>query len=314
MRTCLLDFVDDGDDMSPRRSMELLWADAVSHLPQTDGEILLPRNLFDDMLDIDHLKDMGIRLAAILNKKVQIVLDESMDAYRMFPKELGTEHDEDLLPDQHNIELDEHLLLSKSIHHAGDSVKIPARPTKVPRPPNCFILYRQANHHLVKDANPGVSNNEISRILGARWNNETPEVRQQFTRLADDLKKEHAIKHPDYQYAPRRPSERRRRAPRIRTNYQPFRNDDSQCIGGVDFDEDFDEHLIAIDDDYLSELSNNGILFGPNGVEPLPAPYSYGDRMEISNELASGSNLTAMEYIPMPFESDKSDILTPTIF
>ncbi|KAJ5372202.1 High mobility group superfamily [Penicillium concentricum] len=317
MRTSLLEFVADGDDMSPRRTMELLWADAVNHLPQTDGEVFLPRNVIDEMLDINHLKDMGIRLAAILNKKVQIVLDESMDAYRMFPKELNTEHAGDLGPDQHGIELDEHLLLSKSIHNAGDSVKIPARPTKVPRPPNCFILYRQANHHLVKNANPGVSNNEISRILGARWNNETPEVRQQFTRLADDLKKEHAIKHPDYQYAPRRPSERRRRIPRIRTSYTTSDNDyQYPCTAAIDFDEDFDEHLIPIDDNYLSDLSNNGLLFGPNGVEPLPAPYSYGDRMEISNELASGNNFASLDYIPMPFGSNinKSGILTPTIF
>lgn len=63
MAHSLLELVGDDDDMSPRRTMELLWADAVSHLPQTDGEILLPRNVVDDILDMDLLKAMGTRLA-----------------------------------------------------------------------------------------------------------------------------------------------------------------------------------------------------------------------------------------------------------
>ncbi|KAJ5427921.1 High mobility group superfamily [Penicillium cf. griseofulvum] len=305
MTNPLLEFVADGDEMSSRRTMELLWADAVTHLPQTDGQVFLPRNVVDDMIDKNDLKDMALRLASIHNKRVQIIFDESMDAYRLFPKELNTEHDEDLLPDQHVLELDEHILLTKSIFNA-QNLKIPVRPTKIPRPPNCFILYRQANHHLVKNANPGLSNNEISRILGARWNNETPEVRRQFTRLANDLKREHAIKHPDYQYAPRRPEDRRRRTrPRATATVDDFQSDPT---------EEFDDNLIPIDDEFMSILSNNGMLFGPNGVEPLPAPYSYGDRMEISNELASGKRFGSMEYIPMPFDSDKSDLPMPAVF
>ncbi|KAF4769003.1 hypothetical protein HAV15_008980 [Penicillium sp. str.  len=290
--------------MTPRRAMELLWADAASHLPQTDGEVLLPRNVVDTMLGIGHLNAMALRLASMLNRKVDIILDESINAYRMIPKEIKAEHDEDLWADEHDLEVDEHLLISTSIHTAPDS-KVPARPAKVPRPPNCFILYRQANHNLVKNANPGVSNNEISRILGARWNNESPEVRMQFTRLADDLKREHAIKHPDYQYAPRRPSDRKRRAPRIRT-----RNGGS-CYN---FNVPDDGSLIDVDDIFMSDLSNDGLLFGPNGVEPISAPYNHGECIQMSGELASGNSLASMQYTSMPFESDNSDILMPTMF
>ena len=63
MAKTLLDFVGDDDRVTPRRSMELLWADAVNHLPQTDGEVFLPRNVVDGVLDLDHLKAMAIRLA-----------------------------------------------------------------------------------------------------------------------------------------------------------------------------------------------------------------------------------------------------------
>jgi hypothetical protein len=34
---------------------------------------------------------------------------------------------------------------------------------KIPRPPNSFILYRQYHHPLVKEANPGIHNNEICK-------------------------------------------------------------------------------------------------------------------------------------------------------
>ncbi|KAJ5801336.1 High mobility group superfamily [Penicillium psychrosexuale] len=292
MANTLFELVGEDDDMSPRRTMELLWADAVAHLPQTDGEVFLPRNVVDDVLDMDLLMDMATRLASMLNKKVDIVLDESIDAYRMFPKHIAAENDEDVWVESHGLELDDHRRISKSIYNAGNSVKLPVRPAKVPRPPNCFILYRQANHHLVKDANPGVSNNEISRILGARWNNESSEIREQFTRLADDLKREHAIKHPDYQYAPRRPSERKRRTPRTRASCLPVAQEDSNYV-------DVDDQLMTIDDKFMSELHSNGYLFGPNGVEPVSAPFTNEECLEMSNELLSGNILASLPYVPM---------------
>lgn len=126
----------------------------------------------------------------------------------------------------------------------------------------------------------------------------------QFTRLADDLKREHAIKHPDYQYAPRRPSDRKRRAPRIRTSNGERYN----------FNVPNDGSLIEVDDIFMSDLSNEGLLFGPNGVEPLSAPYSHGECIQMSGELASGNSLASMQYTTIPFESANSDILMPTVF
>ena len=34
---------------------------------------------------------------------------------------------------------------------------------KIPRPPNAYILYRKERHNSVKDANPGITNNEICK-------------------------------------------------------------------------------------------------------------------------------------------------------
>lgn len=125
----------------------------------------------------------------------------------------------------------------------------------------------------------------------------------QFTRLAEDLKREHAIKHPDYQYSPRRPADRKRRTPRVRTN-----NGSTY----YDFDAPYDGSLIEVDDIFMSDLNDEDLLFGPNGVQPISTSFSHSERIQISDELASGNSIASMRYNPMPFECDTSDI--PTVF
>ncbi|UNI24397.1 hypothetical protein JDV02_010146 [Purpureocillium takamizusanense] len=94
------------------------------------------------------------------------------------------------------------------------SAPIPPKHLKIPRPPNAYILYRKERHHLVKAANPGITNNEISQILGKAWNGETEEIRKKYKDMSLQVKQALLEKHPDYQYRPRRPSERRRRSRR----------------------------------------------------------------------------------------------------
>ncbi|KZZ99689.1 mating type 2 HMG1/2 protein [Moelleriella libera RCEF 2490] len=86
------------------------------------------------------------------------------------------------------------------------------KPTKIPRPPNAYILYRKERHSSVKEANPEITNNEICRA----WNLETPEVRQKYKDMAEKVKQALLDKHPDYQYKPRKPSEKKRRTKRTR--------------------------------------------------------------------------------------------------
>ncbi|KAH7309010.1 high mobility group box domain-containing protein [Stachybotrys elegans] len=85
---------------------------------------------------------------------------------------------------------------------------------RVPRPPNAYILYRKERHTLVKSANPDITNNEISQILGRAWNMESKEVRDHYKEMAEDVKRALLEKHPDYQYRPRRPNEKRKRSRR----------------------------------------------------------------------------------------------------
>ncbi|KIX92587.1 uncharacterized protein Z520_11763 [Fonsecaea multimorphosa CBS 102226] len=89
--------------------------------------------------------------------------------------------------------------------------RLPGKKSKVPRPPNAFILYRAKHHPMLKDEKPTLSNNEISVILGKKWREESEQVKTHFKEMADKLKAQHAAQNPGYQYAPRKPSEKKRR-------------------------------------------------------------------------------------------------------
>ena len=51
-------------------------------------------------------------------------------------------------------------------------------------------------------------------ILGKQWQSESDAVKDEFRALAEKLKRQHFLEHPDYQYRPRKPSQKKRRMTR----------------------------------------------------------------------------------------------------
>lgn len=51
-----------------------------------------------------------------------------------------------------------------------------------------FILYRQHNHAAVAAQNPGLSNPEISKIIGQQWKSEPVSVKDEWKQLAEVFK------------------------------------------------------------------------------------------------------------------------------
>lgn len=49
-------------------------------------------------------------------------------------------------------------------------------------------------------------------LLGLQWKNEDESVRAAFKEKADEVRRKHNEKHPEYQYQPRKPSEKKKRA------------------------------------------------------------------------------------------------------
>ncbi|KAJ1668662.1 hypothetical protein EV178_000338 [Coemansia sp. RSA 1646] len=83
------------------------------------------------------------------------------------------------------------------------------KPKRTPRPPNAFILYRKAKQAEVIRDNPGVSNKDVSCIIGQMWKAEDPLVQDKFREQAEMEKKKHKEMHPNYKYQPRKPKNKR---------------------------------------------------------------------------------------------------------
>ncbi|KAG0365449.1 Casanova, partial [Mortierella sp. AD032] len=73
-----------------------------------------------------------------------------------------------------------------------------SKPFKVPRPANSFMLYRAENGKKY----PGLVATELSAKLGEAWRKEPKDVRDRYEELAEQAKREHALKYPGYKFAP----------------------------------------------------------------------------------------------------------------
>jgi hypothetical protein len=94
---------------------------------------------------------------------------------------------------------------------ADAKLRQPGKKSKVTRPPNAFILYRTYYHPILLQSLPDLANNDISVMLGKQWKSESEEVKNEWKAKAAQVKKQHALENPGYQYAPRKPSEKKRR-------------------------------------------------------------------------------------------------------
>ncbi|KAJ2160941.1 hypothetical protein GGF46_001861 [Coemansia sp. RSA 552] len=83
------------------------------------------------------------------------------------------------------------------------------KPKRTPRPPNAFILYRKAKQAEVIRTHPGVSNKDVSCIIGQMWKAEDPSVQDKYREQAEIEKKKHKELHPNYKYQPRKPKNKR---------------------------------------------------------------------------------------------------------
>ncbi|KAI8915847.1 high mobility group box domain-containing protein, partial [Gorgonomyces haynaldii] len=75
------------------------------------------------------------------------------------------------------------------------------------RPPNSFILYRREKHMEISAQYKGgktLNNNVVSKIVANMWRQESPEVKAQYAAKAEEEKKAHMLKYPDYKYRPRK--------------------------------------------------------------------------------------------------------------
>ncbi|KAJ3326670.1 hypothetical protein HDU76_012735 [Blyttiomyces sp. JEL0837] len=90
---------------------------------------------------------------------------------------------------------------------AGGKHKRERNRSHTPRPSNSFILYRREKHAEIMSQYKGakaLNNNVISKIVATMWRQEEPDVKAKYAAKAEEEKKAHMLKYPDYKYRPRK--------------------------------------------------------------------------------------------------------------
>ncbi|KZT11130.1 uncharacterized protein LAESUDRAFT_809131 [Laetiporus sulphureus 93-53] len=80
-------------------------------------------------------------------------------------------------------------------------------PRWAPRPPNAFILFRRDFSRKHAQANKGKAptmEKTLSQRAADAWGSLTKSEKEHWNRLAEQVKLEHALEHPDYKYRPQR--------------------------------------------------------------------------------------------------------------
>ncbi|KAM5442513.1 hypothetical protein MferCBS31731_002391 [Microsporum ferrugineum] len=190
---------------------ELLWQHAMTHLQKTNNEILLPIDI-RSIVGGASIEVIKTRLGKLLNTPVVAFEDSVNQVYRIMPTPaLDGRIGAAVFPMGMAIDGRMAAHLPRGNEIVSQDIDCQVKAPKIPRPPNAFILYRQHHHPVIKSAHPEYHNNDISVLLGKKWKAETPETKAHFKALAEEIKKKHAEDNPGYQYAPRKPSEKRRR-------------------------------------------------------------------------------------------------------
>lgn len=67
----------------------------------------------------------------------------------------------------------------------------PAKPAKIPRPLNSFMIFRLEKQREILDRCPGANHRDISKIISKWWKELSSEDKQKYITEADKLKMEH---------------------------------------------------------------------------------------------------------------------------
>ncbi|CAO3607321.1 unnamed protein product [Mucor fragilis] len=75
-----------------------------------------------------------------------------------------------------------------------------ARPTRVTRPPNAYLLFNKEMRRILKDQDPTMKVADISKEVGFRWKTMPKEQKEQYVNQANKIKEEQRALHPNSMY------------------------------------------------------------------------------------------------------------------
>ncbi|KAK8204719.1 hypothetical protein IWZ01DRAFT_544395 [Phyllosticta capitalensis] len=207
----------------PNQLAERLWVEALRKIRKGHIEVVIPFEV-SYALGQDGINRVAQRFSEHIKAPVSKAVDELHCALRLLPPpgmfqsdhpfgvDLSSSVNSDLLPAKPPATVDAKTTRTRILDAIPDAEDGKQKPKpKVPRPCNPFIMYRNFLHQKVTMENPGLHNNQISKIIGRMWQAEPAEAKEYWRDQAKQSKEEHLLKFPDYQYRPRKPGQKKRR-------------------------------------------------------------------------------------------------------
>ena len=93
------------------------------------------------------------------------------------------------------------IIVSRKLKKINDKIK--DKEQHIKRPANSFMIWTQDNRTKLFNENSTLNNAEISKLLGQKWNTLSNKEKQIYKDKAEQVKKEHKRKYPDYIYRPK---------------------------------------------------------------------------------------------------------------
>ncbi|KAI5464377.1 hypothetical protein BGZ63DRAFT_451620 [Mariannaea sp. PMI_226] len=160
-----------------------------------------------DSIQIELVKRIMDHFSRVIEQPVQAFHDERTERYRLSPLNTGI-----LLENKNH---------GRFIFESGGSERFTthtrseevettiysetSQSVRIPRPPNRWILYRQAKASEILRRHQNVTAAEISTIVSEMWKNEPPSVIAQWQLKANDEDRKHKLAYPNYKWnSPRR--------------------------------------------------------------------------------------------------------------
>ncbi|KAL7938283.1 MAT1-1-3 [Trichoderma chlorosporum] len=157
-----------------------------------------------EAFDLDLVTTIAENFSRKVQQPIRVFHDEMLQKFRLCP-----------IPEGSTVNTSSYgvfyFLCDKSEPRSDVSSKDGRETSHIPRPRNSWILYRQFFSGEFTKCYPGITASELSTLISTKWKSEPPHEKKFWNDLAEQEKRNHRQRYPDYKYRVRKPQAKKRK-------------------------------------------------------------------------------------------------------